>query len=98
MAPQNFAIQITLALTTHLVATTFHSSSLSGIPTAGCLTIADRMMIGIYALFLYNLASSVFIMRQVDTKNHKTALKARGKALKFLPIMIIIVIIFVVLL
>jgi hypothetical protein len=98
MAPQNFAMRITLAVTTLLAATTFHLSLLSGIPTAGYLTIADRMMIGVYALFLYNLASSVFIMRQVDTKNLETALQTRSKALKFLPIMIAAVIILVVLL
>jgi hypothetical protein len=52
------------------------------------LTFADRIMIGVYALFLYNLSSSVFIMLLVDAKNPEDALKIKGRAIKFLPVMV----------
>jgi hypothetical protein len=71
MAPQNFTMRITLAVTTLLAATTFHLSLLSGIPPTGHLTVADKMMISVYALFLYYLASSVYIMHMVDSKKLK---------------------------
>jgi hypothetical protein len=98
IAPQNFTMRITLAVTTLLAATTFHLSLLSGIPTTGYLTFADRIMIGVYALFLYNLASSVFIMRLVDAKKPEDALKIKGRAIKFLPVMVAIMAVLVILL
>jgi len=68
IAPQNFKMRITLAVITLLSVTTFHLSILSGIPTTGYLTFADKIIIGVYALFLYNLASLVYILRLVDAK------------------------------
>jgi hypothetical protein len=97
IAPQNFTMRITLAVTTLLAATTFHLSMLSGIPTTGYLTLADKIMIGVYALFLYNLASSVFIMRLVDNKKPEDALKIKGKAIKFLPFIIILIAVLIIL-
>jgi hypothetical protein len=97
IAPQNFTTRITLAVTTLLAATTFHLSMLSGIPTTGYLTLADKIMIGVYALFLYNLASSVFIMRLVDNKKPEDALKIKGKAIKFLPIIVILIAVLIIL-
>ena len=43
-----------------------------------------------YALFLYNLASSVCIMHSVDSKKLENAMKIRSKALKFLPVLVIL--------
>ena len=97
IAPQNFTTRITLAVTTLLAATTFHLSMLSGIPTTGYLTLADKIMIGVYALFLYNLASSVFIMRLVDNKKPEDAMKIKGKAIKFLPFMVILIAVLIIL-
>jgi hypothetical protein len=97
IAPQNFTTRITLAVTTLLAATTFHLSMLSGIPTTGYLTLADKIMIGVYALFLYNLASSVFIMRLVDNKKPEDALKIKSKAIKFLPLMVILIAVLIIL-
>jgi len=98
IAPQNFTMRITLAVTTLLAATTFHLSMLSGIPTTGYLTFADRIMIGVYALFLYNLASSVYIMRLVDVKKPEDALKIRSRAIKFLPVMVTLMAVLIILL
>ncbi|MBT0158567.1 hypothetical protein G4O51_01120 [Candidatus Bathyarchaeota archaeon A05DMB-2] len=93
MAPQNFAQRITLGVTTLLAATTFHLSLLSGIPPTGYLTFADRMMISVYVIFLYNLACSVYIMRLVDLKRVDDAARVKSKALKFLPVLIVAILI-----
>ncbi|MCX8205598.1 MAG: hypothetical protein N3H31_08130, partial [Candidatus Nezhaarchaeota archaeon] len=74
-------------------ATAFHLTLLSGIPPVGYLTLADRMMLSIYTIFLYNLSTSVYIMRLVDAKKTEEAQKFNGKALKILPILIITLIV-----
>jgi len=93
ISPQNFAQRIGLGVTTLLSATAFHLSLLSGIPPTGYLTLADRMMLSIYTIFLYNLSASVYIMKLVDAKKTEEAQKFNRKALKILPILIIILII-----
>ena len=98
MAPTNFAQRITLGVTTLLSATAFHLSLINGIPPTGYLTFADRMMISVYVIFLFNLACSVFIMRLVDSKRLDDALSAKGKALRLLPVLIVILVIVQVLL
>jgi len=60
-------------VTTLLSATAFHLALLSGIPPVGYLTSADRMMLSIYTIFLYNLSASVYIMRLVDAKKTEEA-------------------------
>ena len=97
ISPNNFAQRIGLGVTTLLSATAFHLSLVNGIPPTGYLTFADRMMIGIYVLFLYNLSVSVYIMRLVDKKRIEEATKFNQKALKILPILIITVIIVLIL-
>jgi hypothetical protein len=92
ISPQNFAQRIGLGVTTLLSATAFHLSLISGIPPTGYLTLADRMMLSIYTIFLYNLSASVYIMKLVDAKKTEEAQKFNGKALKILPILIIILI------
>lgn len=98
MAPQNFAQRITLGVTTLLSATTFHLSLISGIPPTGYLTLADRMMLSVYVVFLYNLAASVYIMRLMDEKKVDDAMRVKGKALRFLPFLLVVLIIIQILL
>jgi len=98
MAPQNFAQRIALGVTTLLAATTFHLSLINGIPPTGYLTFADRMMLSVYTIFLYNLASSVYIMRLVDCKRTGEAFSFKKKALRLLPVLIIILLVIQVLL
>jgi hypothetical protein len=93
MSPQNFSQRITLGVTTLLSATTFHLSLINNIPPTGYLTFADKMMISIYVIFLYNLATSVYMMRLVDAKKIDTAVSVNKKALRFLPILILILIV-----
>jgi len=69
----------------------------NGIPPTGYLTFADRMMIGIYAIFLYNLSVSVYIMRLVDKKKIEDAEKFNKKARRLLPMLIAAVIIVLIL-
>ncbi len=89
ISPQNFAQRITLGVTTLMSATTFHLSLISGIPPTGYLTFADRMMISIYVIFLYNLGTSVYIMRLVDGKKIDKALTINKRALRTLPFLIL---------
>ncbi len=93
ISPNNFAQRIGLGVTTLLSATAFHLSLVNGIPPTGYLTFADRMMIGIYAIFLYNLSVSVYIMRLVDKKRIEDAVRFNRKALKLLPMLIVSVIV-----
>jgi hypothetical protein len=90
ISPQNFAQRISLGVTTLLSATAFHLSLLSGIPPTGYLTLADRIMVSIYAIFLYNLSASVYIMKLVDKKKTEEAERFNKKALRILPIPIIV--------
>jgi len=92
ISPNNFAQRIGLGVTTLLSATAFHLSLVNGIPPTGYLTFADRMMIGIYAIFLYNLSVSVYIMRLVDKKRAEDAVEFNKKALRLLPLLIVSVI------
>ncbi len=98
MAPTNFAQRITLAVTTLLAATTFHLSLLNGIPPTGYLTFADRIMLSVYAIFLYNIAVSVFIMKLVDSKKFEDALKIKNRAMLFLPVLVTVLVVVQVLL
>ncbi|MEM2093633.1 MAG: hypothetical protein QW056_02290 [Candidatus Bathyarchaeia archaeon] len=88
ISPQNFGQRIGLGVTTLMSATTFHLALLSGIPPVGYLTLADRMMLSIYAIFLYNLSASVYIMKLVDSKKTEEAYKFNKKAAKLLAILI----------
>lgn len=55
MAAEDYNNKMALGITTLLSAAAFHLSLDSGIPTTGYLTLADRMMIGVYVLFLFNI-------------------------------------------
>ena len=92
ISPNNFAQRIGLGVTTLLSATAFHLSLVNGIPPTGYLTFADRMMVGIYTIFLYNLSISVYLMKMVDKKRNEDAERFNRKALRILPILIAIVI------
>jgi len=93
ISPQNFGQRIGLAVSTLMSASAFHLSLLSGLPPVGYLTLADRIMISVYAIFLYNLSVSVYIMKLVDAKKSEEAQKFNSKALKVLAALIAIIII-----
>ena len=93
ISPQNFGQRIGLGVTTLMSATAFHLALLSGIPPVGYLTLADRMMLSIYVIFLYNLSASVYIMKLVDAKKTEEAQKFNTKASKLLAILIVALIV-----
>ena len=93
ISPQNFGQRIGLGVTTLMSAATFHLALLSGIPPVGYLTLADRMMLSIYVIFLYNLSASVYIMKLVDAKKTEEAQKFNTKASKFLAFLIVALIV-----
>lgn len=93
ISPQNFGQRIGLGVTALMSAATFHLSLLSGIPPVGYLTLADRMLLSVYGIFLYNLSASVYIMKLVDAKKTEEAQKFNNKASKFLALVILALIV-----
>ena len=93
IAPQNFAQRITLGVTTLLSATAFHLSLISGIPPTGYLTFADRMMLSVYVIFLYNLSISVYLMRLVESKKMDAVVRFCRQSQRILPVLITVLII-----
>lgn len=98
MAPQNFTMRITLAVTTLLAATTFHLSLLSGIPPTGHLTVADKN--DDFGLCAFPILPCLFSVHNAHGgfKEAENALKIKSKALRFLAVMLIIIVLLVVLL
>ncbi len=84
IAPQNFGQRISLAVSTLMAASAFHINLLNALPPTGYLTLADRMMLTVYIIFLYNLGASVYIMKLIDQKKNEDAVKANQKAAKYL--------------
>jgi hypothetical protein len=62
---------------------------LSGIPPTGYLTFADRMMISVYILFLFNIGSAVYLMKLERVNKKEQAILYNKKAQKLLPIILI---------
>lgn len=93
ISPQNFAQRIGLGVTTLLSATAFHLALIGGIPPTGYLTLADRMMLSVYTIFLHNLSASVYITKLADAKKMEQAEKFNRKTLRILPILIIVLVI-----
>jgi hypothetical protein len=89
MAAEDYAQKMALGITTLLSATAFHLSLLSGIPPTGYLTFADRMMISVYILFLFNIGSAVYLMKLSRENKKEKATTYNKKAQKTLPILII---------
>ncbi len=66
VSPLNHAQRIGLGVTSLLAAVASHLALVSQIPPVGYLTLADKIMITAYGLFLYSLTVSVLVMRKVD--------------------------------
>jgi hypothetical protein len=87
--PKNFGQRIGLAVTTLMAASAIHLSLLSALPPTGYLTLADRMMLSVYIIFLFNLATSVYIMRLMDDNKVDRAVTFNLSAAKVLIVMVI---------
>ena len=90
MAAEDYSNKMALGITTLLSATAFHLSLLSGIPPTGYLTFADRMMIAVYILFLFNIGSAVYLMTLARKNKKEKAIAYNSKAQKILPILVIV--------
>jgi len=88
MSPTNFAPRIGLAASTLLAAVAAHLTAASQLPPIGYLTLIDKLMIVVYALFLNNLISMVLQMRLMDHKKEEQAIKVNTKMRRLMPIII----------
>jgi hypothetical protein len=88
VAPKNFAQRIGLGVTTLLAAVAAHLNLANQLPPIGYLTMGDKIMIIVYALFLHGLLTSVIIMRYVDKEKHEEASNLNRKSAYFIPIII----------
>ncbi|WP_228369218.1 hypothetical protein [Candidatus Nitrososphaera gargensis] len=88
MSPTNFPPRIGLAASTLLAAVAAHLTAANQLPPIGYLTLIDKLMIVVYALFLNNLISMVMQMRLVDHKQEEKAVKVNAKMRKLMPVII----------
>lgn len=88
MSPTNFSPRIGLAASTLLAAVAAHLNAANQIPPVGYLTLMDKVMLVVYALFLNNLLSMVLQMRLVDHKREEEAAKVNAKMRKLMPVII----------
>lgn len=86
VSPSNYGQRISLGVTTLMAAVANHLALTSQIPPIGYLTVADKIMITAYAMFLYSLMVSVMAMRLVDQKKTESAIKLNRKAGMLVPI------------
>lgn len=89
MAAEDYNNKMALGITTLLSATAFHLSLLNGIPPTGYLTFADRMMIAVYILFLFNIGSAVYLMTLARKNKKEQATSFNSKTQKILPILVV---------
>ena len=65
----------------------------STIQISGANSRAHKMMLSVYIIFLYNLATSVYIMRLVDKNKIEEAVTFNSSAAKVLAALVIIALI-----
>jgi len=92
--PKNFGQRIGLAVSTLMAASAIHLSLLNALPPTGYLTLADRMMLIVYIIFLFNLAASVYIMRLVDKNKIDDAVAFNSRSAKLLALLTVAMITF----
>jgi hypothetical protein len=91
MSPTNFAPRIGLAASTLLAAVAAHLNAANQLPPIGYLTLIDKVMIVVYALFLNNLLSMVLQMRLVDHDRKEEAIKVNAKMRRLMPVIIVVI-------
>ncbi|AIC16354.1 ligand-gated ion channel [Nitrososphaera viennensis] len=91
MSSAHFAARIGLAAPTLLAAVAAHLSAASQLPPIGYLTLMDKVMIIVYALFLNNLLSIVLQMRLVDHDKGQEAVRLNARMRKLMPVIIVVI-------
>lgn len=89
MSAEDYNARIALAITALLSATAFQLAIDSGIPPTGYLTLADRMMISVYIIFLYNIGSAVYIMKFWREGKKDLANKVNHAVAVLLPVVVV---------
>lgn len=92
VSPVNYGQRISLGVTTLMAAVAFHLALTSQIPPVGYLTIADKVMITAYGLFLYSLIISVRVMKLTDQKKSEEASKLNKRAGFAVPVIALVLI------
>ncbi len=77
--------RILIGVTTLIAAVEFNLSLLGQIPPVNYLTIADKMMITVYALFLYSIGVTIILARQVENKDFERAKRLNTKGAILVP-------------
>ena len=93
VSPANYAQRIGLGVTALLAAVAAHLALVSEIPPVGYLTLADKIMITAYGLFLYGLTISVLVMRKVDEKKMDEADRLNSRSRLALPGVVLLLIV-----
>jgi hypothetical protein len=91
---KNFGQRVSICVMTLMSAVAYHIAALSGLPALGYLTLFDRIMLVIYALFLYNLIVSVQAMRLVEAGKLRQAEKFETRMQNMIPVVVIVLFLF----
>ena len=90
--PKNFGQRFGLAVSTLMAAYAIHLSILNSLTPTGYLTLADRMMLIVYIIFLFNLAVSVYIMWLVDKNKIDEAGKFPALIMRLLVVLTVVMV------
>ena len=78
--------RVFIGVTTLLAAVQFNNYLLGQIPTVDYLTLADKLAITVYALFLYSIGVTIILARQVDRKDLDRAWRLNRKGAILVPV------------
>jgi len=90
--------RILIGVTTLIAAIQLNISLFSQIPPVNYLTIADKMMITVYALFLYSIGVTIVLARQVENKDIERAKRLNTKGAILVPFIAAVILGFLLLL
>jgi hypothetical protein len=77
--------RVLIGVTTLIAAVEVNLSILGQIPPVDYLTVADKMMITVYALFLYSIGVTIILARQVENKDFERARRLNTKGAILVP-------------
>jgi hypothetical protein len=83
--------RVFIGVATLLAAVQLQLSVLTLIPPVGYLTLADKMMLTVYALILYGLGVTIYLAAQVDKKDLERASRLNKKGAILVPVIAVII-------
>ena len=90
--------RILIGVTTLIAAVQFNLFLLGQIPPVNYLTVADKMMITVYALFLYSIGVTILLAREVENKDFERAKRLNTKGAILVPFIAAVILGFLLLL